>query len=234
MRFTSITDKGSQDINQDYFARVCRNGIYCFVMADGGGMGGEEASKTVAQAIISEFEKEPMLTREKASDCVEAAKEALDDFIEKDDFYKEIYTAVAVVLIDGKKAVTAHIGDVRVYELSKGLVSSITNDHTEAVQKFEAGEIQFDEIRTYKKNKYTKIINSKYDFQPEINEFAVNAKTALLICTSGFWRKITEKEIEEALSTAQSSKEWLAAMLHIIEKKLGTECQNMTALAAIM
>ena len=57
MRFTSMTHPGGQKLNKDCFDKVCRNGVYCFVMSDGEGVGGEEASEIVVKAVIKAFEK---------------------------------------------------------------------------------------------------------------------------------------------------------------------------------
>lgn len=235
MRFTSVTHRGGREINKDSFKRICRSGIYCFAMSDGGGPGGETGADIVTSAITEEFEKAPEVTVERASHCIWSAVEAFKKQIADDPVYSEMTATAAVLITDGEKAVCSHIGDTRIYRFTKGLVEFITNDHTEAMEKYSAGEIQFSELRSLMPSPLTRIISDESESEPETEKaFSVNSKTAFLICTDGFWVNMTESEMEDALKKARSSKEWLGNMLHNLESTAPADCGNITAAAIIM
>ncbi|MFR1498502.1 MAG: serine/threonine-protein phosphatase, partial [Monoglobus pectinilyticus] len=47
---------------------------------------------------------------------------------------------------------------------------------------------------------------------------AVRSGDAVLICTDGFWEKITERQVEKTLKRSKSSSEWLRKMIRIVKK----------------
>ena len=235
MRFTSISHRGGQEINKDSFKRICRSGIYCFAVSDGGGPFGEAGADIVTSAITEEFEKSPDVTSERASHCIWAAIEAFKRKIIDAPAYSKMTATAAVLITDGEKGVCAHIGDTRIYRFSKGLVEFITNDHTEAMEKYNAGEIPFSELRSLMPSPLTRIISDESESEPETEKvFEISSKTAFLICTDGFWVNTTESEMEDALKKARSSKDWLANMLHRLESTAPADCGNITAAAIIM
>lgn len=235
MRFTSVTHRGGQEINQDSFKRICRNSIYCFAMSDGEGLGGETGSDIVTSAIAEEFEKSPEVTSERASYCIWAAIDAFKKKIAEDPSYACMTATAAVLITDGEKAVCSHIGSTRIYRFSKGTVDFITKDHTEVMEKYASGEIDFSELRGFMPSKLTRVISDDSEEGPETEDvFNIGPKTAFLMCTDGFWINITEKDMESALKNAASSKEWLASMLHRLEETTTADCGNITAAAIIM
>ena len=235
MRYTSMTHPGGQKLNKDCFDKVCRNGVYCFVMSDGDGVGGEEASEIVVKAVIKAFGKQPSVTEQTAEECMAAAQSAVKDHIELNPWLECMTATAAILITDGKKAICAHIGDTRIYTLNKGSIELITNDHTEAMERYLAKEISFSEIRLCKNSPKTRVIGRDSEDGPEVdNLYRIKDKTAFLMCTDGFWQNINESNIEGALKNTASSKEWLGNMLRTIEKTTPVSCGNLTAVAIIM
>ena len=235
MRFTSMTHPGGQKLNKDCFDKVCRNGVYCFVMSDGEGVGGEEASEIVVKAVIKAFEKQPLVTEQTAEECIVAAQAAVKDHMELNPWLECMTATVAILITDGKNSICAHIGDTRVYTLNKGSIELITNAHTEAMERYLAKEISFSQIRLCKNSPKTRIIGKDFEDGPEIGKlYRIKDKTAFLMCTDGFWQNINESDIESTLKNTTSSREWLGKMLKTIEKATPASCGNLTAVAIIM
>ena len=235
MRFTAMTDRGGQDFNQDCYGKICRDGIYCFAMSDGGGVGGEVGAKAVVDAILHEFESTSSATVDKAANCIWVAIEAFKKLIASDVLYTSATATAAVLITDGKTAVCSHIGDTRIYRFSKGLIEFVTQDHTDALEKYHAGEIEFSEIRSVKDVSFTRLITAESEPEPETDELGkVTDKTAFLLCTNGFWKNISEDDMQLALDETHSSKTWLSNMLHHIEKTTPADCDNLSAVAMIM
>ncbi len=232
MRFTSMTDKGGKEINQDSFASMCRNGIYCFVMADGEGLDGEYAAKIVTEAVIDNFEIAPSVTKEGVQKYTTAAWTALKTASDSDEIYSEAKASAAILVTDGKTAVTAHIGNTRIYTITNGMIKTITSDHTNLMEMYLKGKIGFSKIRKFD-GKFTRILPSSPEF--EIDEpTKLRRGTSFLMCTAGFWKNIDETNMEQAMKGTKSSKEWLGNMLRTMEKTLMTDCDNITAAAIMM
>lgn len=232
MRFTSMTDKGGKEINQDSFASMCRNGIYCFVMADGEGFDGEHASNIVTEAVIDAFEISPSVTKEGMQKYTTAAWSAIKNASDSDEIYSEAKASAAILITDGKTSLTAHIGDTRIYTFTSGMIKTITSDHTNLMEMYVNGKIGFSKIRKFDA-KFTRILPSSPEF--EIDESVkLHRGTAFLMCTAGFWKNIDETNMEQAMKGTKSSKEWLGNMLRTMEKALMSDCDNITAVAIMM
>lgn len=232
MRFTSMSNTGGQIINQDFFARVCSEGIYCFAMADGEGPGGELSAETAVNTIISEFEKNPSMMSEAVEEYMYKAQEAAEN-VRKDELCSEAHSSAAILITDGEAALIAHIGDVRVYKFEKGMIDFITADHTNAMEKYESGIIKFSDIRNEESELLRSLGTEKACAEIE-TVMPIKAKTAFLICTKGFWKSIDEDKMEECIRASSSSKEWLGKMMKLMDGALPCDCDNMSAAAIIM
>lgn len=235
MRFTSICCKGGGDTVTDSIKKLCRSGIYCFAVADGEGAFAQAGAELAASAIISEFERAPEVSEERASHCLWEASEAFKRKAGEEALLSGVTVSAAVLITDGETAVCSHIGNARVYKFSKGLLEFITNDHTEAMEKYLAGELKFENIRKSASSPLTRVISADSEAEPETDEiFRLGSKSSFIICTDGFWRYVEEPFMERSLKKAQSSKQWLAAMLSELEKNAPAGCGSITAAAIIM
>lgn len=232
MRFTSMSNAGGQMINQDSFARVCSGGIYCFVMADGESPGGELSADTVVNTVINEFEKNPSMSSEAVEKYMYKAQEAAVN-VRKDELCKDAHSSAALLITNGENALIAHIGDVRIYKLEKGTIDFITADHTEAVEKYEAGIINFNDIRKENSELLRSLGTEKAGAEIE-TVMPIKSKTSFLICTKGFWKNIGDDKIEECIKSSVSSKEWLGKMMKLMDGTLPCSCDNMSAVTIMM
>lgn len=235
MRFTVISDRGGQETNKGCIKKLCRGGVYCFIAAAGSGRYGEVCAETAAEAAAGEFEAAPEVSAERASHCLWAASEAVKKKISDDPIYADMSASAAVLITDGEKAVCSHMGDVRVYRFTKGIIDFVTLDHTEAAEKYSAGGIKRGEVRERMPSPLTRLLSYDSESEPETDgPFGIGSKTAFLICSDGFWLNITESEMEAALKNAPSSKAWLAGMLRRMDGRAPADCGNITAAAIIM
>lgn len=232
MRFTSMSNRGGQVLNQDSFARACSNGIYCFVTVDGENPGGEFLSKKITDSIIKSFEKAPSVSAEAVEEYMNEAQRIAYETCE-DELCGMAYASVAVLITDGTNATVAHIGDARVYRFEKHIIDFITTDHTDSMEKLEAGLITFEDIIKDKSELLRSFGAKRFSAEVEALQ-PVTRRTSFLVCTKGFWRGIDEYEKEEALRASASSKEWLGKMMKHMDGSLPHNCDNMTAAAIIM
>lgn len=116
-------------------------------------------------------------------------------------------TTMSMLVLWEKKYLLWHLGDSRIYHLSEGKLSFeglfkrklitgkksrvrlLTNDHVQG------------------KNKLTKCVGSFGSFLPDFKMGTVKSGEAFLLCSDGFWHKMSMEEIGEVLAPAQMTEE---------------------------
>ena len=133
---------------------------------------------------------------------------------------KTYEASAAVVLTDGNCVISGHLGNCRMYYLSENYLQYITPDHSLAYLAHSKGEFRFPGIRkSSERRKLTAYLGADPMCGAEtIDPIAVRSGDAVLICTDGFWEKITERQVEKTLKRSKSSSEWLRKMIRIVKK----------------
>ena len=122
--------------NQDSFFVDPRGSVFCVADGMGGADGGGIASKMVcdrmsaAAAGVRGFAD----LMKRSSDAITNANREIREYAAVRS-WRQMGTTIAALFVNpetGSEAVIAHIGDSRVYRLRKGLLESLTHDHTVA------------------------------------------------------------------------------------------------------
>ena len=238
MKFTTYTNKGGRKVNEDFIASRYKNGIYCFAVSDGFGKGGSgtDAAQAALNSVLDEFMKNPKLERQALYSYIEAAQKTLLGMKSEKEQWGEMGTAAAVLITDGSRAVWAVTGDCRVYVFRGSRISEVSEDHSVSFEKFERGEIEYSDIRTdADANKLRRALGDRLAWQPDISEvFNISSAYSFLICTDGFWRCITEEDMEKTRLFSLSSRGWLGKMLKKIAPKLESGSDNLSAISITM
>ncbi len=238
MKFTTYSDRGGMKINEDYIGSANKNGIYCFVVADGFGTNGSGAvaAELTVKTVLDEFKKNPCLDTVSVRKYINSAQKILLEKRASEEKYGEMGCAMAVLMTDGTKAVWANIGDVRVYMYGGFLIKNVSEDHSAAFDKFKNGEIKYSQIRTdLDANKLHRALGDRISWQPNVSETVrIGPHTSFLVCTDGFWKNITEPETELIKLFSRSSKQWLKRMLKKAIKRLSAGSDNLSAIAITM
>lgn len=238
MKFTKISDRGGRLTNEDYLSDAHINGMHCFVIADGlgGQSSGEIASKAAADAIIEAFIENPEISQDAVDSYLRCGQDAVLQKRMENPGNSDMATTAVVLITDGSSAVWGHIGDSRLYRFNRGRIMEITDDHSLAFQEFKNGSISYDGIRTSSnQNKLIHTIGDDICFKPDISRVTkIGPFCSFLLCTDGFWEYVNEDDMEKALITSFSSKQWLSKMLKILDRNKAPSNDNFTAFAIKM
>ena len=213
-----LTDVGQRrEQNQD--ALLIDEPLGLFIVADGmgGHAGGGTASRlavdTIRGAMLRAREEEPALFGSGAEGeenplpdilghAVEEACAAIFEAAQADSELAGMGTTVTAVLVDGRSAFVAHVGDSRAYLLRSGHIYQVTQDHSLVAEQLRGGVITEEDART---SRYKNIITRSVGFEREVDVdgvgVAVEAGDCFLLCSDGMSNYVGHGELERILAT---------------------------------
>ncbi len=205
MKISGKTDIGLiRETNQDAFSFGSFDNGYCWaVVCDGmGGVsGGQVASgicvEKVSDAIKRGFREKMTISSAKnlLTTAINAANSAVFKKALENLELKGMGTTVVAVLVLGKIAVVAHVGDSRAYILNDG-IKSITKDHSFVQLLIDAGKITEEEALVHPdRNVITRAVGIEHVVDVEIDIIDINSNDKLLICTDGLNGYVPDADI---------------------------------------
>ncbi|MEN9868503.1 MAG: hypothetical protein RL748_4093 [Pseudomonadota bacterium] len=239
-----LTALGHRPSNQDALGCATQDGLMCFVMSDGTGghSGGEVAARLVVEAILAQFMREASFGARALRSYIDCAIVKVAQNKKLSEKRRAMSATVATLVIDqiNRCALWAHLGDTRVYMFRHNRLLHMTSDHSLAQRFVDAGYSRAEQIRTHpQRSVLYAAIGAEGDTFPEVTREAVDLidGDAFLICTDGFWEWIVETQMEQALSQAQSSEEWLEKMNQIAAGNVlvsGKQRDNFSAYTVLL
>ena len=113
---------------------------------------------------------------------------------------KGMGTTLSVLLLRGEWAVTAQVGDSRIYMTREGKAEQVTEDHTHVAWQLKRGLITAEEARhSRQKNVITRAVGSREYVQVDTRSFPVRSGDRFLLCSDGLHGYLDEPEIAPLL-----------------------------------
>ncbi len=237
MRVTWVSRTGGRKVNEDAIGKIRDKGILCIAVADGlgGHNAGEVASKLAVETILKSFSDMPEFSKESITRYITDAHNAILGKSKTDPDYLYMSSTVVVLLVKGKKAIWAHVGDSRLYRIEKNRIAEVTEDHSLAFLDFMKGNIEYDQIReSENQSRLTNALGS-YIKDLKVSEITtLSGTTAFLLCTDGWWEYVREEDIESLSESSRDARSWLEKMLAVREANAPENSDNYTAAAVFM
>ncbi len=109
-------------------------------------------------------------------------------------------TTLSALLLRGEFALTAQVGDSRVYLVRDGQTSQITEDHTLIAWQLKKGLITPEEARVSRqKNVITRAVGSRDYVQVDTGLVAIQSGDAFMLCSDGLHGYVADEEIAALL-----------------------------------
>lgn len=224
MDISSARNSGGTSLNRDYIGMLEDGGVGCFAVCDGSPGSAEtvDTAETVIDSFMDDFKATSDVTRETVAEYFRNADEKLWSISRDPNAGGEHRASAALVLTDGNIVISGHLGNCRMYYLSENFLQYITPDHSLAYKAHAEGKFRFPRIRkSHDRRKLTAYMGADPMCAADVIEpLAVHKGDAVLICTDGFWEKVTERQVERTLKRSRSSSEWLRRMLKIVKKRV--------------
>ena len=188
--YSTYTDKGGRDINEDSIGVFQNAGNLCFVLCDGlGGHGmGDAASSLVVEVFKDQFSKTDDLVNYLGQAFL-ASQDILIAEQKARNAEKKMKTTAVSLVTDGNTAYIGHIGDSRVYAFNKNKVKTRTLDHSIPQMLVLSKEIKESEIRNHpERNIVLRVMGIEWE-EPMYElmvPIPLKKCQAFLLCSDGF------------------------------------------------
>ncbi len=114
-------------------------------------------------------------------------------------------TTLTLAVLRGRRCYIAHAGDSRAYLLRAGRAFQITEDHTWVQAQVRQGRLTEDEARQSPyRNQLVNSLGAEQPVEPDTHVFDVDPRDVLLLCTDGLTEHVTDEEIADILTEADS------------------------------
>ena len=210
---------------------------YLVVVCDGmGGMqGGSVASQLAVQTILetvasADKQSNPSMTLIKA---IRNANMAIIEEGQNNPNLQGMGTTVTALLLTPYSALTAYVGDSRIYQLRKGKKVFRTFDHSMVFEMVRKKVISEEQARlSAQSNVILKALGITPDIEVEIEERPYLKGDRFILCTDGFWGAMPEDEFVRHLSENNPINKILDSTANVVEsigRNSGNEYDNLTA-----
>lgn len=212
-----LSDVGrKRERNEDNYLIEPELGLYLVADGMGGHAGGEMASmltvKTALQ-IIDEHKSvlDPTATYEEPLESSPVAKLLSDSLrgachevyrrSQQDSNLHGMGTTATALLLHGKNAFIAHVGDSRAYLIRHDQILQLSEDHSLVNEQLKAGLLTAEQARSSRfRNIITRSIGFESDVDVDMIALEVKPRDVFLLCTDGLTTLVADQEIRDIVS----------------------------------
>ena len=230
MQYWGLTDPGCvRPQNQDayHIETLDRNSVLA-VVCDG--MGGAKSGNVASTLAIDVFVQEVKRSWNASMDW-EAADQMLRSAVKLSNFtvydqamqfeeFTGMGTTLVAVLIHGKRATFANVGDSRAYFIDRAGIRQVTIDHSVVQLMVSRGELTPEQAKTYPgKSLITRAIGTESMVLCDIFHRKVSKGDYLLLCSDGLSNLMDDQEILFEVAHGQDKDKCCQRLLEIAKKR---------------
>ncbi len=197
---------GSKDI-LDRFGTI-------FAVADGmgGAVGGEIASQTALETLLDSYflpdgdDDDQPNTPDRLRSAVERANNAITRKTKADPSYQGMGTTLSAVVIRGRWAHIAQVGDSRAYLIRRRRIYQLTEDHSLIAEQVRRGLLSEEEAEghTYR-NIITRALGIEQNVEVDLFALRLLKKDTLVLCSDGLHGVVNDSQILSISDSPQPS-----------------------------
>ena len=206
MEVWGLTDPGLvRSQNQDYYLlQKLGNHDLTAVVCDGmgGARSGNIASRLAAEVFAEEIKRgyRPNMTQEQADyllrTAVSIANTAVYENAQLNQDMKGMGTTLVAVLVVGKRAYFANVGDSRGYLMNRQGIQRVTVDHSLVELMVQRGELSSEQAKSYPgKNFITRAIGTEKSVECDLYTAALRPGDCVLLCSDGLTNHLADQEL---------------------------------------
>jgi PPM family protein phosphatase len=194
--------------NQDFYGKFPEESVdlaaekgLLFIVADG--MGGHKAGRdashlaveTISRAYLDAAGKE---IPEIMAAAIRSANHTIYTHSMSNPKYSGMGTTCSVLVLQGEHAHIGHIGDSRVYNISKKKISQLTKDHSKVAEMQRRGIITREEAKIHPERSHLyRALGTKPEAEIDlITQIPLGKNEYFVMCTDGLFNNVEDEEIE--------------------------------------
>ena len=215
MKISAKSDVGVvRQNNQDcYLAGEFSDGtVWALVCAGmGGANGGNIASETAAKTVSDKlsFGYHEAMNDNSIKNLIVSAIEAANATVFSrslsDSTLKGMGTTIVLVIIKSGTLYLAHVGDSRIYLITKDSIHRLTTDHSVVQLMLDRGEITSEEAKDHpQKNVITRALGVDDSIRIDFSQEIFDDGDLVLLCSDGLTNFVDESTIFELCNTCNS------------------------------
>ncbi len=206
--------------NEDSFRAAPEIGL--FVLSDGmGGLAsGEVASRIATETIVAhcrvaEANGRPPFAENGASraanqlaDAIRRGNDEIRKAAEKNPRWHGMGATVVAVRLADERVIIAHVGDSRAYRFRSGELEQLTGDHSFVAEQVRHGLLSEREAgESNLQNVLLRALGAEPAVQVDVSEELVMNDDAILLCSDGLTREVSDAAIAAVLGNAEDARE---------------------------
>ena len=202
----SVTDRGlnpRRTANEDRLLALPQSGLFLVADGVGGHRAGQVASQTAVDVFTEAFQSrsaEELLTVVK--DTIRAANQSIYKSSHELAELEGMACTVALVAIEGMRAIIAHVGDSRVYRFDGRKLFCETEDHSEVNDAVRAGTLTVAQAANHPhRNIINRALGADAEVEADFKILTLEARTSFLLCSDGITRHIPDDELEKLMAS---------------------------------
>lgn len=241
MVYSVKTDIGlKRETNEDSAFGLSSENYNLFIVADGmgGHLAGEVAS-SMAVDLISDYVRNNF---KKARDYLKLVKASI--VLANEEIYKKsvedekldnMGTTCDLCLLVGNQLYVGHVGDSRVYRLSKGELVQLTRDHSLYNEMVDSGSVSEEEAsKIARKNIITRALGGEELVEVDLILEEVENEDIILLCTDGLTGGVSDQEIQEVLESDKSLDEMSQRLIEMSNEAGGLDNTTLAIVEVIL
>jgi serine/threonine protein phosphatase PrpC len=211
LRYAAKTDIGRvREENQDAYGKFPEDSLdlhlpkgQLFVVADGMGgyAGGREASRLAVETVGRTYYATEASIIESLKCAFHEANRVIYDYsVNHPQFYGMGTTCVAFVVSNGN-GYAAHIGDSRLYHITRDKIVQLTSDHSKVAEMVRRGILTPEEARWHpERSMLYRAMGINLGMQFDVlNNIAIGTDDYFLLCTDGLTGYVEPEELQEVV-----------------------------------
>jgi len=146
---------------------------------------------------------------------------------------KGMGATLTAVLVHGRRAYVAEVGDSRAYVLRGSRFVQVTHDQSYAQALLDAGTLTREEAETFQfKNVIMQAMGTRANVVVALNRFTLRRGDRILLCSDGLTSKVSDDEIRGVLLTTPSLDAACTTLVELANARGGED--NITVVLAEM
>ncbi len=203
-----ITDKGLNPkrlSNEDNLLAIPDRGLFLVADGVGGRLGGAVASQIVVDIFSKVFaQRHPEDLRKVVENTIDLCNQKIYEDSRLDPSLGGMATTIAMLAVEGNRAIVAHVGDSRVYRFDRKGLICLTEDHSEVSEALRAGLITAEQAARHpRRNVISRALGAELQVEPDFREIEIDDRTSFMLCSDGVTRHITDEEIARLMKNGQ-------------------------------